>query len=126
MATLTVRIPLKPISWNVLARKHYWEYVRTFDEWKRAVRASAGAMRDGAEERPLIFPVKVTFHCRWKQKRRHDVDSVVAKPVLDELVAMGILPDDSLAYVREASFTGEVGADADEMVVTVEDDEGSW
>lgn len=51
---------------------------------------------------------------------RHDIDSLFsAKPVMDVLVTRKIIPDDNLSYVSQVTFTGEIGADRDELVVTI-------
>ncbi len=112
-----ISIPVKPISWNVLARKNHWLYTKVFDEWKRATWA---AVEEG-RLRGIRFkgPVVISVECHWVQHRRHDVDSVVAKPVIDALVDMRVIPDDSLEFVREVRYSGQVGAGKDEMTVTV-------
>lgn len=71
--------------------------------------------------KPFTKPVKVTVHCSWEWNRRHDIDSVLVKPVLDALVESGYLVDDNLNYVRSVTFTGETGAESDGMVLSFEE-----
>lgn len=108
-------IPLKPISWNVLARKNHWLYTKVFNEWKQATWAAVKEAK--LEKCRFSTPALIVIICRWKQRRRHDIDSIVAKPVIDALVGMGILEDDSLEYVFEVRYEGQTGAKADEMEV---------
>jgi len=112
---MIIKIPYKAISWNVLARQNHWKYTRIFNEMKQS---TWYAIRAGKKE-VFTEPVEIHFHARWKQKRRHDVDSLVLKPVLDQIVTDGILKDDSIEYVRSVTYTGETGADKDEIVIEI-------
>lgn len=110
-------IPAITVSWNILARQNRWKYKTINDEWHKL--AAYAILR--ARIKPVTaFPVHVHFHARWKKKMRHDIDSLFsAKPVMDVLVTRKIIPDDNLSYVSQVTFTGEIGADRDELVVTI-------
>ena len=111
---MTILVPYKPLSWNVLARKNHWTYTRTFKEMAEATKYGE---RKGTMPKP---PVDIVVTCLWKGKRRHDIDSIVFKPILDQLVRDGLLPDDSLEYVRSVTYRGETGCDHDgyEIIIT--------
>lgn len=114
---IELRLKLKPISWNVLSRKHYRAYMRVFWDWKMATNV---AIRESSATKKVVsFPVDILVHARWRQKRRHDIDSLVVKPIIDQIVSSGILPDDSIKFVRSVSFTGETGAEWDEMIIKI-------
>ena len=112
---MKITIPYKPISWNVLARQNHWKYTKMFNEMKQM---TWYAIRAGKKE-VFTSPVHIYVHARWKQKRRHDIDSLCFKPILDQIVADGILKDDSIEYVKSVTYTGETGADKDEIIVTI-------
>jgi hypothetical protein len=109
----SLHIQLKPISWNVLARKNHWIFTSTFDEWKQATFKAARA----AKMLPAPGPCTVHVHAKWKWKKRHDIDALCTKPVFDQLVAMGIFPDDNLGFIKAVTFTGEIGADEDALIL---------
>ena len=74
---------------------------------------------DTVGDKSKKFPVKIHVHARWKEKRKHDIDSLLFKPILDQIVSSGILPDDSLEYVESVTFSGETGTGKDEMIVFI-------
>jgi len=112
---MEIHIELKPISWNVLARKNHWKYPEIFNDWKTMVSYAIYATK----KTKFKNPVNIAIHAKWKEKRRHDIDSLMIKPVIDQLVTEGILMDDSLEYVQSVTFTGEIGAKVDELIVTI-------
>jgi hypothetical protein len=111
-------IPLKCISWNKIAAKNRWTYMKIKDEWQQA---TFYAIKQAKLTPVTIFPIKLMFRAMWKQKRVHDVDSLYAKATVDTLVFAKIIPDDSLQYLSIVTFTGETGADRDGLIVTIDD-----
>lgn len=111
-------IPLKPLSWNALVRKHYRTVTALADEWKNATAIAARAAHI-----PRIpdswYPLSVSFHAEWTYRKVHDIDSLYLKPVLDALKAVRIVPDDSLAYISHVEVTGAIGAARDALTVTI-------
>jgi Holliday junction resolvase RusA-like endonuclease len=117
---MILKIELKPISWNVLARKNHWKYTEIFNEWKMATLAALNRWERGHGKVGLIeVPVNARYHASWKANRRHDIDSLCIKPVQDFLVERGILADDDLKHVKMVSFTGETGAVEDCLYVRI-------
>ncbi len=110
-------IPIKCVPWNQVATKSYWVYSKIGNDMKLA---TLYALK--ASKLPVVshYPVTMHYHIKWKQKRRHDLDSLFLKHANDQIVASGILIDDSLEYVSKVIYTGETGADRDEIIVTIE------
>lgn len=116
MTTQKFIIPLKPISWNVLLRKHYWTVKKVFDEWKKATR---WAVKEGKVRAVSVYPVQIMVEAHWKQKRVHDIDGLVFKPILDALVNCGILKADNLNHVAEVVHRGKIGQEQDQLIITI-------
>lgn len=122
MTTQTLIIPVKPISWNVLLRKHYWTVKKVFDEWNEATRWT---IKDQGIKPVKTYPVSIHVHAAWKYKHVHDIDGIVFKPVIDTLVKQGILQADDLNYLGQVVCTGEVGAKMDALIITLIENYGT-
>lgn len=109
-------IPLKPITWNALVGRNRWTYKKIKDLWQANTRY---AILEAKMAPVNGFKVEIGIHAHWKQKRRHDIDDLYGKGILDQLVYSGILEDDSLEYVTKVTYTGKTGCKKDEMVVTL-------
>lgn len=108
----------KSVSWNVLVRQNFWKVKAVFDAWKE----ETGYAVLAAHLKPIPkewYPVRVHFFAAWKHKRRHDIDSLIVKPILDTLTVMDIWPDDSSEYVGQVLFEGVTGAGEDSLTVTI-------
>ncbi len=105
-----------PMSWNTLARKHYWTFKQAFDRWKWLTSAAVSEISPP----PFEGPVRVVFEAGWKGRRRHDIDNIVVKPILDELKARGFFPDDDAAHVAEVVLKGSTGCQEDGLKVSCE------
>ena len=112
---MVINIPFKMPSWNIVARKNHWEYTKIFNELKTITKAYL-PLHQGAIK---SFPVNIHVHCRWRLSHRRDVDAVLFKPMLDQLVTSKILPDDSTQYVGSVTYTGEIGADSDSIRIEI-------
>jgi len=98
-----IRIPIRPVSWNTLARKSRWTYKETFEAMK--VQTMAAVMKTKPYPR-FTGQVKVRFIAAWKDKRKHDLDNVCVKPILDELVSMKVLTGDDMDVMTEVVIRG--------------------
>jgi len=114
---LTIIIPLKPVSWNTLLRQHYWKVKKEFDMWKQA---TVVALQQHQTKPVKKYPITVHVRAEWKQKRIHDVDGLVFKPILDTFIKCNVLPDDSLTYVERVIYTGAIGQVKDQLIITLE------
>jgi len=112
---MIITIPLKPISWNKIATKSYWVYSNLSNEWKKATMSALTKVK----KEKFTVPVSIHMHARWKMKKVHDIDDLFGKAIVDQLVTDGILKDDSLEYVKSVTYTGETGADKDEIIVEI-------
>jgi len=112
-------VPIKPISWNTLARQNHWKFSKVFHGLKDV--AKLALLETWADKPKFTKPVTVRVNAHWKGGRRHDVDNVVVKPLLDLLVEERILEDDDSRCVRSVTLTGETGCDKDEYVIEIEE-----
>lgn len=111
-------INIKPLSWNALARKNHWIFTKIANEFKLA---TWQAIKE-SKFKPLRcdeYPLAISFHSRWKYRKRHDIDSSYGKAIFDQLTISKIIVDDSLEYIKSVTFTGETGADKDEIILTM-------
>ncbi len=109
-------IPLKPKSWNALARKHYRTVMAFSREWHDAVLFQ---VLKGSVFPVSAYPVELHIEAHWKLRRRHDIDSLCVKFAVDALVEYGILADDDLAHISKVVFTGKTGQPEDELVIEI-------
>lgn len=117
---MTLEIPIKVLSLNDLLGKSKWVFRRTIDD----IHLATWAAIESSKAKPVRrFPVTVRFHASWKGKQRHDIDALFCKPVLDQIVRSGLLPDDSIKYIAAVVFTGETGAKGDFLRVDIDYDE---
>ena len=114
---MKIIIPCKIIPWNQLIGKHWSVVKRVKDELAKATLAELIKNKIKPHK---TFPCTVHFHIRWKEKRRHDIDSVCVKHALDQIIRMEIVPDDSLEYIERVIYTGETGCERDEVEITIE------
>lgn len=106
-------LDIKPVSWNTLARKSYWTYKRVFDELKEV---TFQAVRE-QKIRKYTCSIELYVNAGWKEKRRHDIDNIVLKPILDQLVEMEIIEDDSSKFIRHIHITGNNEQSQDSLVL---------
>lgn len=52
---------------------------------------------------PLEPPVELALLFTWPDRRRRDLDNVSVKPLIDGLVAGGVIPDDDASTLRRVS-----------------------
>lgn len=123
MAGMIFTVDLKVASLNTIARQNRWVYKAAADE---ATIAAFAAITKFKLKPITEFPVRVHFHACWKLKKNRDIDALFCKSILDALKKKGIIPDDSLKYVSAALYTGEIGVGRDQLVVSIERDDGSW
>lgn len=109
-------IACKAVPLNQLLNKHWTVVKKAKDELAQATWIS---LLQGKFKPLTVFPVTLCLHLKWKQRRRHDLDAVLTKQILDQMVRQGLLPDDNLKYVGEVRITGETGADRDEIIVEI-------
>ena len=75
---------------------------------------------------PLDPPVEIDVTLSQRTKRRRDPDNVpgIAKPIIDAIVAAGVIPDDGHKYVDRVSY--RVAVDPDVKKGTVRLDVDMW
>lgn len=91
-----VMLPLPPSTNNLFATVNGRRVKsRAYREWLAATGAAPVELR-----RPKTLPAEVRVTVFGKVNRQRDLDNFL-KPVLDSIVAAGVLPGDSLAHVTE-------------------------
>lgn len=110
-------VDIKVKSWNDIACKHWRVYKAAADEAKLC---TVAALNRAKIPKLTKLPVAIHFHARWKRKGRRDIDALYCKAILDQMVKSKILPDDNLNCVLSVTFTGELEADRDELLVRIE------
>ena len=89
-------LPFLPDTWNNLKGRSHWPYKRYKDQvgmFMLQHRDLTGThWHDG---------VRITFVYGFFSNRRQDIDSLCTKPIIDSMVDVGILPDDSKKILVE-------------------------
>lgn len=112
---ISFRIMQKPESWNTLARKTFWAYKRVFEMWYTLT----GAALSEVDAQPVAGPVRLEVTARWKTKRRHDIDNILLKPVLDAMVKREILRDDGVNDIVEIKLRGLIDQSEDSLQIDI-------
>lgn len=108
-------VDIKLKSWNEIACKHWRVYKAAADEAKQATWVAL----NNYGIKPCTGPVELHVHAKWRGNRRRDIDAVYAKGIVDQMVTDKILPDDNLNIVTSVLYTGETGANKNEVIVTL-------
>jgi len=120
---LRIIIKNKTASWNEIIRataKHWAVKKAIFDEWKKlVVHAEYIYGNTTPTSWPYSNPVSIAFVCRFKYKRKYDVDNCCVKPIIDALVDKRILKDDNYEYVKSINIAIEVGCKANEVEIII-------
>ncbi len=103
----------KPQSWNTLARKNYWTYKKVFEAWHYLTHQALTAVK----AKPINGPVRLVVVARWKGKTRRDVDNILLKPIIDAMVAYGVLSDDDTTNITEITTRGLTGQEAESLSI---------
>jgi Holliday junction resolvase RusA-like endonuclease len=114
--TQTFLMERKPSSHNEIFRKHYRTVQKICDAWKQEAFYAVAFHKIKVVG---SYPVHLTFHGLWRTKARRDADNIYVKPVIDQLVSIGILKDDDIAHVASVTLSGEVGYKEDGLQVTI-------
>lgn len=116
MKNLKITIPLKPESWNVLARQNFWIVKKFKDKWSSAVEYQILANKI----KPVSsYPVTLYIEAHWKFRKEHDIDALCTKFAVDALVKQGILENDDLTHVDCMVVTGKTGQPTDELIIEI-------
>jgi hypothetical protein len=121
MTALRVVLAGTPPSPNRSVTKHYMANRAVFNQWKADTTLLAMHASDQAAWVRPDGRCRVTFLFRYPDRIRRDPDNAAAsiKPVMDGLVAAGVLVDDDFAHVALA-IDAEFRAPTRETVITVE------
>jgi hypothetical protein len=116
---MTLTIPMHIVSWNQLARKNRWTYVKIFNDMK--LQTFLALKTYGRSLPKFTEPVSIVVNAKRKAKRQFDADNICAKSILDMLVDEHVLQGDDLRYVKSVTLTGEIGCERDAYELTISD-----
>lgn len=118
MKSLTIVVPGRPPGANDLIRMGHWRIAKVRTSWKVAT-VEAISLPESWE---VLKHCHVSITWRCKVRRRRDFDNLVSglKPLLDGLVAGGVIEDDDTSCVMLLGpLRVEVGAERDETIMEV-------
>ena len=102
-SVVRLRLPLPPKELSPNARIHWAQKARAAADYRLAAKVEGlNAKRASGLVVPLVTPVSMGLLFILKDKRRHDLDNLLAsiKSGLDGLVDAGLLADDTAAVLR--------------------------
>lgn len=109
-------IPGRLPTWNTFyAGTHWGRRRRIAEEWKAAAMAAI-LQETGGKRLKLRPPVRLEVVVRYRRPR--DLDNVCLKPVIDALVSLGMIPDDTAEVLRDIRLRAE-NNERDEVLVVV-------
>lgn len=117
---IEIRVPGIPPGGNALHRMTHWQVKRSREEWREKAYWSAVQARVGADWTPPLQAV-ASIEWRFRLRRRRDYDNLLSglKPILDALVAAGIITDDDTEHLAFGELHVSTGADEDETVIRI-------
>jgi hypothetical protein len=103
--------PNTPLSLNQAYSWHWSKRKRHLDQWRLALRI-AYTKAIVREELP-VGPMNIHFTFTFPRNARRDPHNYAAteKPLLDELVQLGLIPDDTAEWVTMAEPTLRIAND---------------
>lgn len=122
---MKVELPLPPKELSPNVQVHWGTRRRAVDKYRSDCCLKAlSDLREGQAEirSPLPWVEAVSFHFRLPDKRRRDLDNLLASikhGVDGALVDSGLLEDDSLWNIRQIIITAEVVAGPGSVVIMV-------
>lgn len=102
MQLLTFPAPNVPLSINESNRMHWAARSRRLKPWKLLAEVEA---RNNYKQPANVVPVLIKITLPFDRKGRrdpHNYSSTVVKSIIDGLVAAGVVPDDTDAWVEVA------------------------
>ncbi len=64
-------------------------------------------------------PFEITIEAHFKEKNRRDPDNLYVKPLLDALVKIGVLTDDSGDVVESLTLKTKRKQEKDQVIITI-------
>lgn len=114
---IEIEIPGIPPSLNQMRNFHHYKWNREKQEWSNLITLLAAQKRPS---KPFEYAV-VTLTYHFKDKRRRDPDNYSGKFLLDPLVDMGFLVDDSFDHVELRHRKGGIDRKNPRTVIRIEE-----
>lgn len=112
--TSEVEVPLPPSVNNLFRTTGYKRFkTREYREWIEATGRTFARLIVAR-----VYPVEVWVKVTGRVNPQRDIDNF-AKPLLDAVVAAGVVPDDTIKYVDRVDVWYEPGPGDPRAVVTV-------
>ena len=104
-------------SWNIFyAGKHWHVRKQKADELHQLISYHCYQNKIMG---PIKNKVKIHFEIHYKDKRRHDPDNACIKPLIDGLVLIGILKDDSTKEISEIKIKMKVSQKTNQVIMDI-------
>lgn len=91
---MIISIPELPMTLNKMRNAHYFTINKEKQRWKEMIAWQVKGKRIGTPCR-----LEIEFHVN--DNRRHDIDNLSAKFILDGLVEGGLIPDDDYKHINQ-------------------------
>ncbi|PTM58360.1 hypothetical protein [Desmospora activa] len=117
-AVIQIEVPGIPPSLNQMRNMHYYKLNRVKREWARLISIVSAARRPSKPFERVV--VTLTYH--FPDKRRRDPDNYSGKFIMDALVDMGFLIDDSFDHVELRHRKGESDKHNPRVIITIEEE----
>lgn len=114
---IRIEVPGIPPSLNQLRNTHHYEWNRLKKEWAGVVSTVARPARPPTPFRRAI----VTLIYHFRDRRRRDPDNYSGKFIMDPLVELGFLVDDSFDHIELRHRQGEVDRKNPRVVIMIEE-----
>lgn len=110
-------LPIRPVSWNCIASKHWRAYKNLKDEQAEIT----WLVLRQKKIKPFKNPIKLLVEVYWKGRIKRDLDNVCFKSALDVLKKAEVIEDDSLEFIRSITITGHMNCAHEGLVFTLEE-----
>lgn len=118
---IQIEIPGIPPSLNKMRNMNPYVWNQTKREWSDIITLSARGKRPPQPFKRVVCTL--TYH--FPDRRRRDPDNYSGKFIMDPLVDMGFLVDDSFDHVELRHRKGEVDRKNPRVIITIEELEGA-
>lgn|SRR5690606_21809401 len=113
---IEIEVPGVPPSLNMMRNMHYHEWNREKQLWANIIALKAPRRPNKPFEKAVVT---LTYH--FKDRRRRDPDNYSGKFLLDPLVDLGFLVDDSFDHVELRHRKGGVDKHNPRTIIRIEE-----
>ncbi|SDX45755.1 Holliday junction resolvase RusA (prophage-encoded endonuclease) [Marininema mesophilum] len=114
---IRIEVPGVPPSLNQMRNTHHFQWNRLKKEWAQTIFLVAARNKPATPLDQAI--VTLTYH--FRDRRRRDPDNYSGKFILDPLVELGFLVDDSFDHIELRHRQGKVDSKNPRVVICIEE-----